>query len=414
MKIYRTEIIIAVFCLVFAVYGCIDPIPGKETQSDGTQPEYAPSLSEIAGLLAELPIEHEHLVEIHNAVTASSCNGYDEEYTMSNLFSSPGSGVGDNRLPSKSPRDYSNPVAELIRNHLLSKAATRSANPADIAGDVDRYIDALASSDIQIYWPFSENWDGGNEIPIITFDPENESSTNIGYRIRQMPDGTIAADTVIVDEKTAEENPVWVVNRNSDEGHLSLDMIRQLYPGWTLEGGGIVIRPESRTETRTAGEFTGKALTLKDFMMRRNYDSWFAGASEFFIKCGAVENFTASTEAELQLYSPSITDFMIVVKRNQAGETLPFKVVLFSDWTDQVENCAFMITEDDGGKQTSWKCTAVVKIASKSYGFEMDLPFRTRDDIVWRGSLGRKYIEAHNNSTENFGDVAITFSIEEY
>ena len=44
--------------------------------------------------------------------------------------------------------------------------------------------------------------------------------------------------------------------------------------------------------------------------MRRNYDCWFAGASEFFFKVGSVEGFSASTEAELKLYNPQITDFM--------------------------------------------------------------------------------------------------------
>ena len=87
--------------------------------------------------------------------------------------------------------------------------------------------------------------------------------------------------------------------------------------------------------------------------------------------------------------------------------------VLISDWTDQVDNCAFMIIEDDGGKQTSWECTALVRIESKSYGIEIDLPFKTRDDIVWRGSLSARYLEAHSNVPENFGDVTVTFEIEE-
>ena len=69
--------------------------------------------------------------------------------------------------------------------------------------------------------------------------------------------------------------------------------------------------------------------------------------------------------------------------------------------------------EDDGGKQTSWECTALVRIESKSYGIEIDLPFKTRDDIVWRGSLSARYLEAHSNVPENFGDVTVTFEIEE-
>ena len=409
----------AALACVFMLSGCIDPIPGEGDGIAGAEePVYGPSLSEIAGLLAELPFEREHIAEVHDAVSASSENGYDEEYTMANLFGVPGSGVGDNHLGAKAEAgEYENPVSELIRGHLLSKARTKSSVGGTVfesEEDVERYLDVLASSDIQLYWPFSENWNGSGDIPVITFDPEDESTTNIGYRIRRDAEGAMEVETVVVDESMAEKCPVWVVNRNSDDGYLSLDVMRQLYPGWTEEGGNIVINPSGASAASRAGD-TGvsgvKTLVLKDFTMHRNYDSWFAGASEFFVKCGAVENFTASTEAELQLYSPTITDFMIVVKRNQVGKAQPFNAVLVSDWTGQMDNCAFMIIEDDGGKQTSWECTALVRIASKSYGIEIDLPFRTRDDIVWRGSLSSRYLSANSNIPERFGDVSVTFEI---
>ena len=409
----------AALACAFMLSGCIDPIPGEGDGIAGAEePVYGPSLSEIAGLLAELPFEREHIAEVHDAVSASSENGYDEEYTMANLFGVPGSGVGDNHLGTKAEAgEYENPVSELIRGHLLSKARTKSSVGGTVfesEEDVERYLDVLASSDIQLYWPFSENWNGSGDIPVITFDPEDESTTNIGYRIRRDAEGAVEVETVVVDESMAEKCLVWVVNRNSDDGYLSLDVMRQLYPGWTEEGGNIVINPSGASAASRTGD-TGvsgvKTLVLKDFTMHRNYDSWFAGASEFFVKCGAVENFTASTEAELQLYSPTITDFMIVVKRNQVGKAQPFNAVLVSDWTGQMDNCAFMIIEDDGGKQTSWECTALVRIASKSYGIEIDLPFRTRDDIVWRGSLSSRYLSANSNIPERFGDVSVTFEI---
>ena len=159
---------------------------------------------------------------------------------------------------------------------------------------------------------------------------------------------------------------------------------------------------------------TVKTLVLKDFTMLRNFDSWFAGASEFFVKVGSVEDFSASTEAELKLYSPSVTDFMIVVKRKYVGVPQKFNAVLVSDWTEQLTHCALIISEDDGGTKTSWKCSAVVKIKSKSYGFDIDLPINTRDDIVWRGQLSRKYIIANNGQAGHFGDVDLTFEIMEY
>ena len=64
--------------------------------------------------------------------------------------------------------------------------------------------------------------------------------------------------------------------------------------------------------------------------MKQHYDSWFRGASEFWVKCGSVQGFTASTEAELRLYQPSVTDFMISVKRDQLGVTLPFDAVIIA------------------------------------------------------------------------------------
>ena len=155
-----------------------------------------------------------------------------------------------------------------------------------------------------------------------------------------------------------------------------------------------------------------KTLILKDFTMNRNYDSWFAGASEFFVKCGAVEDFKATTESELLLYSPNITDFMIVVRRDQVGQKLPFNAVLVSDWTDQLENFAFMITEDDGGTRTTWKTNAEVKVKSKTYGINLEIPYNTRDDIVWRGKLSSRYFTKNADVQGHFGDVSLTFSFE--
>ena len=129
------------------------------------------------------------------------------------------------------------------------------------------------------------------------------------------------------------------------------------------------------------------------------------------MKCGAIEDFNASTEAELRLYTPSITDFLIVVRRKDVGKELTFNAVLVSEWTGMLDNCAFMMVEDDGGTQTSWKCSAMVKYNSRSYGFEIEIPLRSRDDIIWRGALTRSYIEKYNGVTGHFGDVDLVLEL---
>jgi hypothetical protein len=201
--------------------------------------------------------------------------------------------------------------------------------------------------------------------------------------------------------------PVWVLNRNDDSGHLTLDMLRKLDPDWG-QGGGM-----GPASTKSGEEGKVRTLILKSFTMNKQYDSWFAGASEFFIKCGAVEHFTARTEAEMKIYTPSVTDLMLVVRRNELGKKLDCQTVLVSEWTEQLQSCAFMIVEDDGGTKTEWKASAVVKFNSKTYGLELSLPMNQYDDIVWRGQLSSRYLEMYSGVPGHFGNVDLEFELKE-
>ena len=361
-------------------------------------------LSQVAEILAAVPLQENHLREVHEAAVSSATNGYDEEYTMRDLFESPGRGVGDDAGVSKSAARSGGYLRDLISQHVR-QTPTRAGSGVK---DPERFLDALSTSDIQIYWPFSESWDG-KTLPIITFDPEDDSDANVGYRLFHSDDGSRRVEEVVVDEEMAAQVPVWVVNRNSDAGYTSLEMLRREDPDWGEGGGTIIVKPD----TKTSGSKSLKTLVLKDFTMMRNYDSWFAGASEFFVKTGSLDDFTASTEAELRLFNPMVTDFMISVRRSQVGKPQPFNAVLVSDWNGQMTHCAFMMTEDDGGTRTEWKCTALVRIESKSYGVEMNLPFNSRDDIVWRGHLTSRWIEANSNIPSRFGDIELTFELME-
>ena len=392
--------IAALATLVFVSCEILDDDPQKHASAaDSTSVE----LSEIAEILAAVPLQKVHLKEVHNAVIASSRNGYDEEYTMVNLFGAPGTGVGE--IASKSAVPEEGYLRDLIEQHVRrapAKSAGSRLSPDD-------FLEALSASDIQIYWPFSEEWDG-EAMPVVTFDPEDGSDANIGYRLVVNDDGSRYVEEVVVDEEMAAEVPVWVMNRNSDAGFTTLEMLRREDPDWGEGGGTIIVKPKSK-----ASDGSGlKTLVLKDLTMHRNQDSWFAGGSELWIKTGSLDDFTASTEAELRLYNPLVTDFLIVVKRKYVGQPQQFNAVLVPEWNPQMTHCAFMITEYDGGTKTEWKCTALVRIASKSYGVEINLPFNSRDDIVWRGHLTSRWIEANNRVTSNFGDVSLTFELLEY
>lgn len=380
----------------------LDNDPEKHVGQDSDSTTLA--LNEVAHLLSDLPLTKAQVLEVHDAVTSSSGNGYDEEYTMKHLFSNPGSGVGDD-AQTRSSRQYDIPLKDMIGTYVRSK--TRSEGSVHEGAlpweDSETFLSALEKSDIQIYWPYSEEWDG-EQMPVVTFDPEDDSSVNIGFEVFIEDDGSRRLKEVTVDEELAKERPVWVVNRNSDAGYTSLEMLRREDPAWGEGGGSIIVK----------SGVPMKMLLLKDFTMNRQYDSWFAGASEFFVKTGSIENFTASTEAELLLYDPVITDFMIVVRRSQVGIPQSFNAMLFTDWSSQMESCAFMISEDDGGTKTEWSGKAKVYVAGKSYGVEISFPLSVRDDIVWRGELTNSWINRFNNEPGRFGDVNMTFEVIDY
>ncbi len=341
------------------------------------------SLKDMAVILSSLPIGGEQMAEVHGAVSSSSGNGYDEEYMMRDLISSPGAGVGDDAVTrTRSAGRYSRPLRSLLEDYLAEKLSTR-------AGGVQEALDALQDSEMQIYWPYSEDWDG-TQLPIVTYDPGYGTERNVGYVVGS---GGEVLDSVLVDEHVAEERPVWVINRNDDSAFTPMEMYAS-----------------AKAETRAGDE--GKTLYMKDFTMLRNYDSWFAGASEFFIKCGAATGFKPSSDEDIKKYSPSLTDLMVVVKRSQAGRKIPYDAVLVSGFTEDLDKLAFLVTEDDGGARTTWKCEASVKYKSKAYGFDLEIPLNEKDDIVWRGQLSAGYYLDKNAVTGRFGDVKISFKLE--
>ena len=64
----------AVLFLTLALFVSCDPSTREDPRDDSPV-----SLSSIARMMSELPLDTEHLREVHNAVSTSAENGYDEE-----------------------------------------------------------------------------------------------------------------------------------------------------------------------------------------------------------------------------------------------------------------------------------------------------------------------------------------------
>lgn len=143
------------------------------------------SAESVARMLSGLPLTLTQVREVFDGVVSSSSNGYDEEYPFANLLASPGSGVGHELLQTRSVTEYPEPLRDLLS--AADIAQTRAGS----------FLDALSASGLQIYWPYSEDWDG-KAMPVITFNPEESSGdaylrrqddSNVGFLREQLPNG---------------------------------------------------------------------------------------------------------------------------------------------------------------------------------------------------------------------------------
>lgn len=365
------------------------------------------SKSGVAKMLASIAIGEEQLAEVWDAVNSSDVNGYDEEYMMCDLLSSPGAGVGDSPESRAETRArYSTPIRDLIAGYLSEQAAaytTAGATKASEAELVEQWLSGLSSSGLQIYWPFSSDWDG-ETMPLVTFDPGFGANDNYAWEIAWEDGAYRALQQVYVDEAVAASRPVWVINSNDDSGFTPLEMFARS----SAPKRGLFDFDDDPDDEETPGH----NLFIKDFTMLRNYDSWFAGASEFFIQAGSVIADYGESEVNPGSFNPDITQLMIVVKRRQLGMKIPYEAMLLSNFPEELSEIAFLITESDGGTRTTWKASAKVMIKSKSYGVDIEFPLYSNDDMVWRGPLSMDYLRKLGSDEGRFGDVRITFEVD--
>ena len=121
------NLIIALAATLFLFFSCDDVSREEMLSSNGnTDSEMILQVTpeSVARMLSNLPLTLAQISEVKNAVDASSANGYDEEYPFSLVFSSPGTGVGEDPNITKAtdgPLSLGNLILERV-----SGSATRS------------------------------------------------------------------------------------------------------------------------------------------------------------------------------------------------------------------------------------------------------------------------------------------------
>lgn len=349
----------------------------------------------IAEMLTGITLSDEIVTEVHDAATAALENGIEESYYFTDMLS-------DEK--SKCTSRSSSTLGSEIRSLL-----TKSRNDNSVDADMLQY------GDYQIYWPYSEHWDGVST-PVITFVPEDENQLwNYAYRITDA-----GVDTLIVDEEYMQVHPVWIVNKaeisyddlpNFANGEIVKNGVmfcsdRKAPNRRNLIGGGRPTVPDN--PPRFGVSIDVYTFYLSYFMCTHQYDSIFAGGSEFVVKLGGVKGYYFKSIDEVTNAGDGICLLRLYRSRSQISDKTPMELegyVLNSDWGPQEVDAAFLLYEEDGDiLNRSFKGSVSLNLGDKSYGFEIDLPYNVDDEIICKQNYTRNFLLSPNNTILASGD----------
>lgn len=160
------------FIPVFIFTGCQKTLLNKaEVGADNINPDnfYEVDInSEIVTMLSSLPLNDKVCSEVANIVEQSVSYGLDEDFMFRELWA-----------PETKVSSAHHSLLKLqIDGYLMSNISTKSGSCT---------IDTiLKNSDISIYWPYCEDWDG-KTLPTITCPPTDENQEwNYGYKLREV------------------------------------------------------------------------------------------------------------------------------------------------------------------------------------------------------------------------------------
>ena len=123
-----------------------------------TQIKQRDNLNDIAQIVVSIADNNKTYQAIHSAVVDNMKVGMDEQFLFNEMLY---------------PKDNKGPLSD---DGGFGKRFKEAISSSKSGSNLESFI---LSENVQIYWPYSEEWDGISE-PVITFDPIEDADENIG------------------------------------------------------------------------------------------------------------------------------------------------------------------------------------------------------------------------------------------
>ncbi|MDR1524053.1 MAG: hypothetical protein LBS79_02200 [Tannerella sp.] len=403
MKTYSSKIVscIAYFGLLFSL-SCNDlfeveesnrEIGGVYLNGDLTWDEQIKVSDEdvilqtTAQLLSSL-VDVDVVKEVKRGVEKSRSYGLDEEIRFIEILQPQNTKVnkfaGNNLLTGK--------LKECIRN--VNKNSLVSAQ---FTGDEMESF--LCNNNVQIYWPYLENWDG-KEIPVISYsnydNEDDDVSDVVAYRRIKDISGKYELESFIINEEYAMNHPVWIISKNEFEYNNLPD-----FNNGEFKKNGIIFAQETTDETNSIKSDSPNEVSLragsnlfflKTLQVTTNHDNWINGGSEF-------EFHWAS------LYSTTVIRYCISRSDINKGKKFTLYYALNTNWTWEQQSNALLIIETDANwGDNYWYYTIHWRDDYNFFSSSRHIYHNQFDDFIHGGVYWRDIITSNGYIESFFSD----------
>lgn len=350
------------------------------TESDSTKQDFPNEKNittrGIAKFIARINKDVPLCKEVQTMVKNSIINGRDEAITFKEILQSDFNGTRASNCSLLKHRIQNRFSKDLTRSSPEVEEEEYEQIEEDEMMEVPEEIEDLIGSDCQIYCPYSEDWEEGEE-PVIAYMPEDDEDGDVCYAYYEREDmeGCTILDSILIDENYAQMHPVWIINK-----------IKPLPEGSYY---AVPVSSNANDSSTIATPVINNVYcwTLTQMQVTKNYDSWLAGGSEFDFQI---------IFPELTGYTCTINKFRVTFTRKEIKrKTIKnYDIILNSNWRVEQKTNGIIIYEGDPSTRIK---EGKITTRNDNGNIETTFTYGNYDDFVGQTSIDREFMLSSSN-----------------
>lgn len=219
----------------------------------------------------------------------------------------------------------------------------------------------LISNQIQIYWPYSNNWDKQDDVnPIISFDPISNDTLGEGFQIIALSNGKNSIKKIVVNDALAQKTPVWILNFN--DRHEVTDQ-GEYIPKIKKDKERIPNANKTLPQTRSSCGPTNMSVFIGEIKYFKDYDGLFGGGPEFRFFGG-----TVTIDGQGQVSGAMPSQFEINVRRSHRYSWANCGNYWDTQWAFSKEEQPIAVIEENTGGSLTQSIGGNVKVTIPNPG----------------------------------------------